>query len=224
MITAAKRAAGNAAAALVENNMVIGIGTGSTVAPFIEALGLRCRENLTITATASSLQTEQLAKAAGIPLIDPSTISNIDLTIDGADEIDPNKNMIKGGGGALLREKILAVSSNEMVVIVDESKLVDHLGVFPVPVEILPFAYQTTLLRLEQQGFFGAVRRDRNGNIYRTDNGNYIADIKFQQPIINVRDTHIQLKNIIGVLETGLFYEIASRVIIGYPDGHVDMR
>lgn len=220
----AKKAAGEAAAKLVENDMTIGLGTGSTAWFFIEALSRRCHEGLKIQAVASSEQSMQQAMAAGIPLIDNQKMRSLDLTVDGADEIDINKNMIKGGGGALLREKILASSSQEMVVIVDENKLVKQLGAFPVPVEIASFGYRSTLDRLENQGYQGRIRLNKDNSIYLTDNGNYIADIRFQHSILNPQAEHVKLMEITGVLATGLFFGIAGRVIVGYPNGKVDIR
>ncbi len=159
------------------------------------------------------------AKSVGIPIIDSDAISILDITVDGADEIDPHKNMIKGGGGALLKEKILAKSSHEMVIIIDETKLVDNLGVFPVPVEIAAFAYQTTLARLKDYGYKATMRLNRDKSLYITDSGHYIADIQFDSPILDPMLESNRLKDIVGILETGLFFNIAGRVIVGYEDG-----
>ena len=218
-IIIAKKAAGHAAAELVKNDMLIGLGTGSTAAFFIEALAKRCKEGLRITAVATSNQSMRQAKSLGIPIIEASEIDTVDLTIDGADEIDPKKNMIKGGGGALLKEKILAKSSREMVVIVDETKLVEHLYAFPVPVEIAAFAYCTTLKRLADNGYQGKMRLNRDNSLYITDNGNYIVDIQFDSPILDPAIENHRLKELAGVLETGLFFNLADRVIVGYEDG-----
>lgn len=223
-IAVAKMAAGKAAAELVQEGMLIGLGTGSTAFFFIEALGKRCREGLKISAVATSQQSSRQAQLAGIPIEDPDTITTLDLTIDGADEIDHHKNMIKGGGGALLREKLLAHSSREMVVIIDETKLVDQLGTFPVPVEIARFAYHTTLERLKSKGYYGILRLTRDNAFYITDNGNYIVDIQFNAPITAPIEIHESLKGITGVLETGLFFNVANRVVIGYLDGFVKVR
>jgi ribose 5-phosphate isomerase A len=217
----AKKAAGNAAVDLIEEGMLVGLGTGSTVSFFIEGLGKRCKEGLKIKAVATSEQTSHQAQSLGIPLIDAATINYVDIDVDGADEIDHQKNMIKGGGGALLREKIIAQSSKEMVVVIDETKLVEHLGAFPVAVEIVSFAYQTTLKRLEENGFPYVLRKNRDNTPYVTDNKNYIADIQFNKPILNPKEIHEQLKSITGVLETGLFFNVAKRVLVGYEDGFV---
>lgn len=220
-IIMAKKAAGKAAAELVQEGMLVGLGTGSTASYFIEALGKRCQEGLKISAIATSNQSMRQAHTVGIPLVEPDEVEQIDLTIDGADEIDHQKNMIKGGGGALLREKLIALASKEMVVIVDETKLVEALGAFPVPVEIAPFVYPSTLKHLKDQGYQGTLRLNRDQSIYMTDNKNYIVDIQFQKPILNPIREHEKLKSLTGVLETGLFFHLAKRVIVGYEDGLV---
>ncbi|CUI16315.1 ribose 5-phosphate isomerase [Candidatus Protochlamydia naegleriophila] len=218
-IISAKKAAGKAAVELIKEGMLVGLGTGSTTSYFIEALGQRCRSGLNISAVASSVQSMRQAHFEGIPLIDADKITLLDLTIDGADEIDHHKNMIKGGGGALLREKLLALASKEMVVVVDENKLVEQLGAFPVPVEIATFAYRTTLKRLESNGYSCILRLNRDKSLYLTDNGNYIIDIQYQKPIANPKLEHERLKSLAGVLETGLFFNVAGRVVVGYEDG-----
>jgi ribose 5-phosphate isomerase A len=219
-IIIAKKAAGTAATDLIKDGMLVGLGTGSTASFFIEALGKKCREEgLQITAVATSLQSMRQANSVGIPMVDSDSVTTLDITVDGADEIDAHKNMIKGGGGALLKEKILAKSSHEMVVIVDETKLVENLGVFPVPVEIATFAYQTTLTRLNDYGYRATMRLNRDQSLYVTDSGHYIADIQFNSPILDPMFENNRLKEIVGVLETGLFFDIAGRVIVGYEDG-----
>lgn len=215
----AKRAAGEAASYLVLPGMLVGLGTGSTAAFFIEFLGKRCREEgLKIRCAASSIETYNHAKKLNIPMTDDHTIEELDMTIDGADEIDPKKNMIKGGGGALFREKILAKSCKEFVVLVDENKLVKELGAHPVPVEISPFAYKTTLFRIKEGGYQGVLRLNRDASIYVTDNGNYIFDIQFNT-IKDPESEDRKLRSITGIIETGLFYNVAKRVVVGYQDG-----
>lgn len=218
-ILIAKKAAGEVAAALIEDGMRVGIGTGSTAAFFIEALGKRCKEGLKITAVATSHRSAKQAEQLGICTEDSSDIVQLDVTVDGADEIDPNKNMIKGGGGALLREKLLAISSTEMIVIVDETKLVEALGAHPLPVEIVPFGYRTTLQRLQQKGHQGLLRLNPDNTPFLTDNGNFIYDIQNPHPILDPEKEHEQLKSITGVVETGLFFHVAKRVVIGYQNG-----
>jgi ribose 5-phosphate isomerase A len=215
----AKKAAGQAAADLIQEGMLVGLGTGSTAAFFIEALGKRCQAGLKISAIATSQQSAHQAQLLGIPIQDPDSITSIDVTVDGADEIDHHKNMIKGGGGALLREKLLAQASKEMIVVIDETKLVDHLGDHPLPVEIVPFVYLTTLQRLTERGYEGVLRLDREEKPFVTDNGNYIFDIQFSQPILDPKKEHERLKSITGVIETGFFFHLAKRIVIGYEDG-----
>lgn len=221
---AVKASVGKAAAQLVGDGMLVGLGTGSTAAHFINHLIKRCREGLEITAVATSDRSFHQAKAGGIQMRNIEEITSIDITFDGADEIDPNKNMIKGGGGALLREKIVASMSHEMVVMVDESKLVEALGAFPLPVEIVSFAHRSTINKIQILGYDGALRKDQDGDTYITDNGNYIFDIHNNGPIVNPREMHHTLIDIPGVVETGLFFNLAGRVIVGYSHGNVEIR
>lgn len=210
----AKKAAGDKAAELIENGMTVGLGTGSTVAYFIERLVVRCQNGLKIKVVPTSLKSADLAKKGGIPLL--STAIKLDIAVDGADEIDPEKRMIKGGGGALLREKIVAGMAEQMVVIVDEKKYVPLLGHFPLPVEIAPFCFTATLEHLTP---YHPVLRKSNNNPFITDNGNYIADLHLSWPVLSLEDLDIALKKIPGILETGLFLNFAKTVIVGHPDG-----
>ncbi len=219
-----KKAAGLAAAELVQDGMLVGLGTGSTTAFFIEALGKRCQAGLTIQAAATSERSELLAKQFGIPFLKNAAITLLDLTVDGADEIDAHKNMIKGGGGALLKEKILAGSSREMIVIVDETKVVKQLGKFPLPIEVSSFAYSSTLLRLQSMGYQASFRLKSDKTHYVTESGNLIIDIQFTTPITDPYGENERLKSVIGVLETGLFFNLAGRVIVGYHDGHTQIN
>lgn len=219
----AKQAAGFAAAALIEDGMVVGLGTGSTAVFFIEKLIQRCKEGLDIKAIATSERSKKQAQTGGILLIDINTITELDITVDGADEIDHQKRMIKGGGGALLREKIVASMSREMIVIVDENKVVEKLGAFPLPVEVVPFAHEATLHKIQNLGYRGSFRRLPDGGLYYTDNGNYIVDIKLNGNSNPEKDNAV-LKNIPGVVETGFFFNLAGRVIIGHPNGTVDIK
>ncbi|MCB1109494.1 MAG: ribose 5-phosphate isomerase A [Chlamydiia bacterium] len=217
-----KKAAGIAAAELVKNGMLVGLGTGSTVFHFINRLIERVQEGLSIQVVSSSIRSENQAKEGGIPLADINTITAIDLTVDGADEITPEKWMIKGGGGALLREKILANTSREMVVIVDESKVVEKLGKHPLPVEILPFATHAILDKIRKLGYQGNLRQQNKDGPYVTDNGNHIYDIYFESLRDDPERDHEKLSRIPGVLETGFFFNLAGRVFIGKSDGTVD--
>lgn len=220
----AKEAAGAAAAQLIQPGMIIGIGTGSTASYFITHLGRRCREEgLQISGVATSQDSYNQAAAVGIPLIDPEQITFLDMDVDGADEVDGHKRMIKGGGGALLREKIVARMSREMIVIVDTSKLVKQLGRGTLPVEITPFAYRSILDQLAQMGFEGRMRRLVNGKLFLTENYNYIYDVIFLHPCQDPEEDNFRIRSIPGVVETGFFIDMAGRVIVGYADGHTEM-
>ncbi len=221
-----KKQAGYLAASFVQNGMTVGLGTGSTARYFIEKLSERIKtEHLNIKAVASSSKSLELAKQGGIPTIDINTLTHIDLTVDGADEIDAKKRMIKGGGGALLREKIVASMSKEMVVIVDETKVVPLLGRHKLPVEIVCFAHEVTLRLIKKLGFAAAFRKqDKNDDYYVTDNGNYIIDVQFSSPLEHPEKEHSLIKEIPGVVETGFFFHLAGRVIIAFADGQVVIK
>ncbi len=223
-IETSKKNVGYLAAELIQEGMTVGLGTGSTAFYFIERLGQRVKEGLHIQAVSSSLHSLELAQKLGIPLVDINKVPFVDITVDGADEIDKEKRMIKGGGGALLREKIVASMSKEMIVIIDESKLSEHLGKRKVPVEVVPFACQSTLHKIEKLGLKASFRLDQKGNVYLTDNGNYIVDISLASPLSNPEHLHTSLKQIAGVVETGLFFHLAGRVIVGFTDGQVVIR
>jgi len=219
MKSTAKEAAGKAAAELIEEGMTVGIGTGSTARFFIEALAQRCRDGLQIRGVATSRGSHKLAKEAGIEMITVDEVKEIDIDVDGADEIDPKKRMIKGGGAALLREKIIASFAKEMIVIADASKQVDQLGAFGLPVEITPFGHTLTLKQIEQMGYRGALRTIHSGELVITDNRNYIIDLLFPQKIDDPEQVHRELSLLPGVVETGLFLTQAGRILIGQPDG-----
>lgn len=208
----------------VKDGMLIGLGTGSTTTYFIHALAERYHtEKLNLSCVSSSIASSNLAAKLGIPLGDINSLTQIDLTVDGADEIDPSFNMIKGGGGALLREKLVASMSKQVLIIVDEKKCVKLLGRFPLAVEIIPFAYCSTIERLKKCGFEGTLR-STGQTPYLTDNQNYIFDIHLPELLSSPRETAQKLKEIVGVVETGLFFNLVSEVIIGYDDGHVERR
>ncbi len=220
----AKKAAGKAAADLVQSGMLVGLGTGTTATYFISSLIERCKQGLKICAVATSERSVKMAKEGNIPLADSSSIISIDLTVDGADEIDTQKRMIKGGGGALLREKIVASISKEVIIVVDSTKVVEHLGKFPLPLEITPFAQAAILHKLDVLGYRATIRKEADGQIYRTDNGNWIADIALPYPCLHPEKINAQLKEIPGILETGFFFHLANHVIIGFSDGTVEIR
>ncbi len=219
-----KRAVGHAAADLIEPGMNVGLGTGSTAAFFIDRLIERVREGLQLgVCIASSERSAEQARAGGLVVVDLDEVEQIDLTVDGADEIDPEKRMIKGGGGALLREKLLAAASKEMIVIVDASKLVDRLGAFPLPVEIVRFGYKSTLSRIKALGLEGKLR-EKGGTPFVTDEGHLIVDLHLKEPTQDPEGLHQQLINLTGVVDTGFFFGLAGRLVIGHPDGTVEVR
>lgn len=216
----AKQLAAEHAVQFVNDGMTIGLGTGSTSAFAIEAIGKKVRDGISIKAVASSVRSEDLAKEVGIKLIPFAEVESIDIYIDGADEVDKNLNLIKGGGAALLREKILAFNSKQFLVIVDNSKIVEHLGKFLLPVEIIPFAMELTLTQLQKTGCTTSVRMNNNTPLI-TDNGNLIIDCDFKK-IENVEQLHERINGIPGVVENGLFLnQIVNKVIVGYESGEV---
>jgi ribose 5-phosphate isomerase A len=219
---AQKRAAALKALDLVQDGMRLGLGTGSTAAMFVEALGERVAGGLKVTGVPTSQATRRQAEALGIPLADLDE-TPLDLTIDGADEIDADLNLIKGGGGALTREKIVAASSRRLVVVADASKQVQTLGRFPLPVEIVPFGAGSTVRRIgqaaRQAGCEGDIVLRRSGaDPLVTDNGNWIVDCHFGT-IPAPADLAVALAIVPGVVEHGLFVALCSGVIIGTPGG-----
>ena len=217
-----KKAAGVAGAALVQDGMTVGLGTGTTAAFFIEALGVRVRaDGLRLRCVATSRAAGALARQYGIPTLPLSPETLPDLTVDGADEADHRLNLIKGGGGALVGEKIVAASSAEMVVITDSSKYVPVLGAFPVPVAIVEFGWETTRDRIVRE--FGVVPSLRGGEStpFVNDDGMYILDLPFGA-IPDPAGLLARLRAIVGVADAGLFVGIARRILIGHDDGHVE--
>lgn len=213
-----KQIAGEYATTFVKDGMKIGLGTGSTAYWTIQKLGQRVKEGLSIQAVPTSKETEALAQQLNIPLISLNDVQSLDLTIDGADEIDSNLQLIKGGGGALLREKIVASSSKELIIIVDESKVVTRLGTFPLPIEIIPFAWKQTESKIQSLGCQTTLRL-KNNETFITDNNNMIIDCIFPNHIPTPSDLHKRLKMITGVVETGLFVNMTSKAIIGTKNG-----
>lgn len=224
-----KAAAARAALRLVEPGMILGLGTGSTAGHFIRALGEQVRAGLSVQGVPTSRATAELARAVGVPLLEPEAVQGIDLAIDGADEIDPQLRLIKGGGGALLREKIVAAAARTFVVVADSEKLAQRLGRFPLPVEVTPFAVGLTAGRvrrvLEEAGCPRqevAVRQARGGGPFLTDGGNWILDCQCQS-IHDPESLGAQLANLPGVVEHGLFLGMAAQVLLGREDGGVDV-
>lgn len=222
----AKQNAAIAALDYIEDGMVVGLGTGSTSAHFVRGLGERVREGLKIRGVPTSEATRSLAEQVGVPLIEISQVSHIDVDVDGADEIDPQFRLIKGGGGALLREKIVAAASARMVVIADESKWVERLGAFPLPVEITRFGAMLTAARvreaLKRTGCAGdEVELRTSGKSNEpviTDGGNYILDAHTKS-IADPEALAAALKSVAGVVEHGLFLGLARVVILGRDAG-----
>ena len=214
-----KKDCGYAAADLVKDGQVLGLGTGSTTLYFIEKVGMRVRdEGIEVMGIPTSFQSRLLARKWNIPLTDLSE-HEIDLAVDGADEIDPDFNLIKGGGAAHTLEKIVDYSADELVIIADESKLVDVLGAFPLPIEIIPESLNPVTKALEDMGGKVEVRmgQAKDGPVI-TDNGNFILDVAFGK-IENPIPMEKELNTIPGVVENGLFTEMVDKVIIGSKDG-----
>lgn len=219
-----KEKLGLTAASLIEDGMVVGLGTGSTAACFIDSLIARCKEGLKITAVATSEASAEQARRGGITVFDIDDVEKIDITVDGADNIDTEKRLVKGLGGALLREKIVAHSSREMVVISDESKVSKQLENFLLPVEITKFGWKTTVKNLASEGFIGKRREGEGGEPFITDNGNYIVDVYFEGYCHDPEGDNKKILAIPGVCETGFFFGLAKRILIGSREGEIEIR
>ncbi len=212
-----KELAGRAAAKLVHDGDIVGLGTGSTAYFAVVALGERVKEGLKIVGIPTSVATADLARKLGIPLTSLDEHSEIDITIDGADEIDPQLSLIKGGGGALLREKVVASVTKKMVVVADSGKLVPQLGKFPLPVEIIPFARAVVERKLVSLGSKPKLRVKADGQPYITDNGNHILDASFGR-IADPPSVAQALSETPGVVEHGLFIGLAKLALVGRED------
>ena len=213
-----KRRAAERSLDYVEDGMVLGLGTGSTAAHLVRLLGERVRDGLRVQGVPTSRATEALAAGLGIPLVGFDRVTRIDLTIDGADEIDANLDLIKGGGGALLREKIVASVSDRYLIIADESKLVPLLGAFALPVEVTPFALAVVTARLEAEGAAPVLRRGAGGDPMMTDEGHHLLDCAYGA-ITDAPALARALTGIVGVVEHGLFVGMADVAVIGRDDG-----
>ena len=214
-----KEVVGKEAVKYVEDGMIVGLGTGSTVFYFVHALADRVKEGLNIQMVSTSIQTVELAKSLGLNIKELEEIDHIDLAVDGVDEIDKNLNAIKGGGAALFREKIVADIAKEVIWIYDESKDVEKLGKFNLPVEILPFGYSHTVRKLTEAGLNPVIRK-KDGEILITDNHNYIADLHLGYGF-DIEEVKQKLANIVGVVEHGLFLNMCKLCIKGTPEGAV---
>jgi len=218
---AAKRKAAEWAASQIQDGMAVGLGTGTTSALVIEEVGRRVASGLRITAIATSEASHREAVDLGITMTDFAHQPHLDLTIDGADEVEKGTlHLIKGHGGALLREKIVAMASSKLLIAVDPRKLVDTLGsIFTVPVEVVPFGWETTAARLRDKGFAPELRVNDDGKPYITDGQHYILHCNLPQSGLTPEQAAVAFKETVGVVEHGLFLAMASRVVIGSADG-----
>lgn len=221
-----KQIAAERAVAHIQDGMTVGLGTGSTAALAIHVLGHRHQATpLCLRCVATSQDSEELGRSYGLTFVEAEDVSHFDITIDGADEVDPEFRLIKGGGGALVREKIVAAATQTEIIIVDDSKVKAALGAHPLPVAILPFAWQWTQKRLERE--FGVPAPQRlvsSGNPFQNDDGLYILDMAFGAPLPSPATLEQRLKAVVGVVESGLFVGLCQRLIIGYADGHVEEK
>jgi ribose 5-phosphate isomerase A len=229
-IDRAKYVASRRSVDFVEDGMKLGLGTGSTAAWMVRCLAERVREEgLKVTCVSTSTRTAALGRELGLKVVGMDDVTWLDLTIDGADEIDPALNLIKGGGAALLQEKIVATASDRMIVIADAAKEVPVLGAFALPVEVVPFGWKTTQALIEETLFSLDVQnrtstlRLQDGKPLKTDEGHFILDLDLQR-IGNPRQLALVLNQIPGVVENGLFVDIADVAIIGHADGRVTVR
>lgn len=213
-----KEVAAREAVRYVEDGMVVGLGSGTTATIAIRLIGEMVKGGISIVGIPTSRESEDLARKVGIPLGELRANSSVDLTIDGADEVDPNLNLIKGLGGALVREKIVAAATNLEIIVADESKLVDQLGTkVPLPVEVVKFSYEATMHKLEKLGCKVAIRM-RHSERFVSDNGNFVVDCKFPK-IDDANALEADINLIPGVVDSGLFLDLADKVIVATRDG-----
>lgn len=218
-----KKLVGEKAATFIEDNTVVGLGTGSTATYMVQALAHRVKEeNLSITCVSTSNATKKLAIELGLNVKELSEVGEIDLTIDGADEISPDYQGIKGGGGALLYEKIVAVNSKKVIWIVDASKMVDHLGAFPLPVEVIPFGSEHLFEKFKVKGYKPAYRMQDAANKFETDAGNIIIDLHLTK-IDEPKQLARELESEVGVVDHGFFIDTVDQVIVGHENGEVEI-
>jgi ribose 5-phosphate isomerase A len=218
----AKALVGRRAAELVQDGMRVGLGTGSTSTMFIKALGERVRAGLKIRCVASSDASHHLGLSLGMDVVTLAELPELDLYIDGADEVGPGLALIKGGGGALLREKIVASAADKFVVVVDSSKVVPMLGHFPLPVEVVKMALPLVERKLQELGLRPKLRHHPDGSIYMTDEDNFILDCACG-PIEEPEETAAEIRGIVGVVEHGLFLGMASLVLVAGDDGVTEL-
>lgn len=210
-----KKTAAVKAADYVKDDMIVGLGSGSTVTMLVDELGRQVQEEgLKFTGVSTSISTAKQAKSLGIKIVDLDSIDTIDLTIDGADQVDSDFNGIKGGGGNLLWEKIVAANSKKLVWIVDKSKVVDRIGAFPLAVDVEPFGSHHVLKKFSDAGFNPVVRTDKDGKVFKTDSNNIILDLHLHE-INNPDKLANTLINTVGVVEHGLFLNAVNEVVVG---------
>jgi len=217
MIDKEKELAGAKVSDFVKDGMVLGLGTGTTFFYALKKIGEMVGDGLKVKAISTSSATTRLADSYNIPLLSIDDVDEIDLTIDGADEVDLNFNGIKGGGGALLFEKIVAKSSKQNLWAVNSAKMVDKLGAFPLPIEVVPYALGNVFKKLEKRGYNPKIRM-KDGERYLTDSGNYIIDVNLGI-IEDAYKMEVELNMIPGVVENGLFLDVVDIVIVGKGDG-----
>ena len=213
-----KKKLGYAAADYVQNGMTIGAGTGTTAYWFLQALAAKIKDGLEVVAVPTSAQTARVLREQAVPLKDLNEVDSIDLVIDGADEIDPAFNLIKGGGAAHLQEKMVAAAAKKMLVLADESKLVAVLGKFPLPVEVIPYGYRQVAKKIREKYGIETILRLRDGKPLITDHGHNILDCHFQK-IEHLHAVHAWLNQVPGVVDNGLFLGYATATLIGYKGG-----
>ena len=209
-----KKLAAEKAVEYIEEDMIIGLGTGSTVEYALKKIGERIRDGINIKGIPTSIHTKKIAKNNKIPLTTLEEVDEIDLTIDGADEVDSDLNLIKGGGGALTREKIVAYHTKRVIIIIDETKVVKKLGIdFPLPVEVVKYGWKSTQNKLKEFGCNVELRKIMD-DPYITDNSNYIIDCEFER-INDPEQLEVDINNIPGVVTVGLFVGMAEKIIVG---------
>jgi ribose 5-phosphate isomerase A len=218
-----KQKLGVYAAGLVSNDSIIGLGTGSTVYWLIRELGHRASQGLAVRIVPTSMNTRKLAIEAGIGIMELNEVSFLPMTIDGADEIDERMQLVKGGGGALLMEKMVAAASGQLIIIADESKYVKQLGGFPLPLAVIPAGWEHVRRKVLSLGSKTVSLRKKQGQVVVTDEGHYLLDCHFEK-IVDVAEMNTRLHLIPGVVETGLFVDMATTLILGYGDGRIEKR
>ena len=220
---AIKQKLGVFAADFIKQDMLVGLGTGSTVYWLLKELGKRKKDGLYFTTVCTSVQTQKILDEEGIKYVTLDEVDRLQLTIDGADEVDVNGNLIKGGGGALLQEKIVASASDELIIIIDEKKDVQTLGVFPLPVEVITFGWKQVQRKIENDYGIATKLRIKGDEIFITDHQHYILDCYFNS-IPDPAQLNTALHLIPGVVETGLFVNMATKIVTGYANGSVSVR